>query len=295
MMVAAALAATLVAAPSPSAATPVSPGVPPPAAMTGGRSAVPEESWDERVAAARRYAAQRPGFVSFAVVDEQGHYAGGWRPRNRVSSASVIKAMLLVAYVNRPSVRDRPLRRWERRTLGPMIKRSDDAAASAVFAVVGQTGLRRLAHRADMTQFRSSSRWGLSQIAARDMARYFWRIDRLTTARHREYVMRLLSRIVPKQRWGIPPATPQGWMWRIKGGWINGVVNQIGLLTRGENRLALAVLIEGTPDTEAGVQHRPGRAVGPATITGVARRLLRGYSGRSARAQSSPSASDIGP
>lgn len=247
--------------------------------------------WQGRIHEARQYADRRPGNVCFALIDEDGRDAGGRHPKNRVFAASVIKAMLVVAYVNRRSVRDRPLRRWELRTLGPMIKRSDDGAASTVFAIVGQRGLRRLAHRAGMTRFRSNSRWGLSRIAALDMARYFWRIDRLTTPRHRGYVLRLLGGIVPKQRWGIPPTTPPGWTWHIKGGWINGVVNQIGLLTRDDRRLALAVLIEGTPDTEAGVQRRPRRAVGPATITGVARRLLHGYPD----GQSSPSASDIGP
>lgn len=105
-------------------------------------------------------------------MDEQGRYAGGFRPDNQVSSASVIKSMLLVAYLRRKAVRDRDLHRWERQTLRPMIKKSRDDPATAIFGIVGQDGLRRLADRAGMTGFATSPRWGLSQITARDMARY---------------------------------------------------------------------------------------------------------------------------
>lgn len=82
---------------------------------------------------------------------------------------------------------------------------------------------------------------------------------------------------MPIQQWGVPPATPAGFTWHVKGGWINGVVNQVALLTKGPRRLSLAVLIEGTPDTEAGVQHHPERSAGTRTIKGVAARLLARY------------------
>ena len=114
-------------------------------------------------------------------------------------------------------------------------------------------------------------------MTAADLARYFWQIDDLTTPRHRDYVRRLLSGVVPQQAWGIPPATPAGFRWHIKGGWIDGVVGQAALLTDGSRRLSLAVLIEGTPDREELVQHHPERAAGPRTIQGVAQRLLRTY------------------
>ena len=48
-----------------------------------------------------------------------------------VPAASVLKAMLMVAYLNRREVRDRPLRRHDLRLLRPMIRRSDNTTASA--------------------------------------------------------------------------------------------------------------------------------------------------------------------
>lgn len=232
--------------------------------------------WSANVAAAKAYARHRPGTVGFAVRDDRGSLVGAWHERNRVSSASVIKSMLLVAYLRRADVRGRALLPWERQTLRPMIRRSKDSAASEIFAIVGQRGLRRLARAAGLREFAPSSHWGLSQITAADMTSYFFEIGDLAPPRHRAWVLRLLGTVLPKQQWGIPPVAPTGWVWHIKGGWLDGVVNQVALFTRGSRRFTVAVLIEGTPDTEAGVQHRPRAAVGPATITGVAARLLSG-------------------
>jgi hypothetical protein len=41
----------------------------------------------------------------------------------------------------------------------------------------------------------------------------------LLPKRHRKYALSLLRRIVSYERWGIPPATPAGWVPYFKGGW----------------------------------------------------------------------------
>src|SRR5215210_1369347 len=84
--------------------------------------------WRPDVRAAREYLSHRGGDVSFAVRTERrlwGHH----RVRT-VPSASVLKAMLMVAYLNRRDVRDRPLRRHDLRLLRPMIRRSDNTTAT---------------------------------------------------------------------------------------------------------------------------------------------------------------------
>jgi beta-lactamase class A len=95
--------------------------------------------WDDRVSDATRYARGRAGRVSFAVVDERGRIRGRNRGA-RYSSASLVKAMLLTAYVRRGSVRNRRLHGSERGLLGPMIRVSDNAAADSVMAQVGTSG-----------------------------------------------------------------------------------------------------------------------------------------------------------
>jgi hypothetical protein len=184
----------------------------------------------------------------------------------------VLKAMLLVAYVNQPSVRDRPLRAAERRLLGPMIRRSDNAAASTILVRVGPGRLRSLARRAGMRRFRPVTPvWGLSRVNAEDQARFFLHIDSLLAERHRDYAMRLLEHITPSQRWGVAQVRPRGWRLFFKGGWGSGtgwVDHQVALLTRGKERVSLAIL------TYADGSH----AYGKTTLRGVAKRLLRGLS-----------------
>ena len=81
--------------------------------------------------------------------------------------------------------------------------------------------------------------------------------------------MYLWRTIVPSQRWGVFRAAPRSWTVRAKGGWGGGTGwadHQVGLLTRGRERVAAAVL------TTADGSH----AYGKETLRGVFARMLRG-------------------
>jgi hypothetical protein len=228
--------------------------------------------WQPGVLAAEAFARTRRGTVAFAVRTECG--AWGRRQDRAVPSASVLKAMLLVAYLQRADVRDHGLGRGQRALLAPMIRRSDNAAASRVFAIVGAARLQRDAGRWGMRRFGVDPQpWGLSRITARDQARFWLHLDRRIPPRHRAYALRLLQTIVRSQRWGVARVRPRGWTLRFKGGWGSGsgaVDHQVALLTRGAARVSLAVL------TTAQGTH----AYGKTTLRGVAQRLLRGLTGR---------------
>jgi hypothetical protein len=187
-----------------------------------------------------------------------------------VPSASVIKAMLLVAYLNEPGVRGRDLTAADRRLLDPMVRRSGNRAATQVRNVVGDDALYRVARRAGMTRFATHPVWGLSRISARDQTRLWLRFESFVPARHRAYAMGLLATIVPRQRWGFGRlAYPPGWELFFKGGWGSGtglVEHQVALLRRGEERVAVAILTTGSPS----------HAYGKQTLRGVAERLLTG-------------------
>jgi Beta-lactamase enzyme family len=225
------------------------------------------DPWRTRTALAARFVADRAGIESFAVVDESGRLRGH-RPRHVIRIASLLKPMLLVAYLNRASVRSRPLTERERDLLTPMIRWSDDRSAETVLALVGRAGLYRVAQRAGMTHFRFRPHWGWSETTAADQARFFYRFDSFVPARHRRYARYLLASIVASQRWGIPPEVPTGWKVFFKGGWSTGtgrVTHQVAWLENGGRRLSVAVLTEYNPSHEYGIR----------TIRGVAARLLR--------------------
>ncbi len=217
--------------------------------------------------AARAYARDRAGVVTWAVVDTRGRLSG-MRSRTDFPTASVVKAMLLVAYLDRPGRRERRLEPGERGLLEPMITRSDNGAATRVHAEVGDAGLWRVARRARMQRFRVWGYWASAHTNAADQARFFRRVNSLTPKRHRRYARRLLAGIVTTQRWGVPRAARR-WRPYFKGGWrgtVNGrLVHQAALLERGGRRLSLAVLTDGNPSHEYGAE----------SIRGVAARLMR--------------------
>jgi hypothetical protein len=189
-----------------------------------------------------------------------------------VPSASVVKAMLMVAYLRRGDVRSRELTGADRALLAPMIRRSDNVTATRIFGLIGQDGLRRLGRAARMRDLATHPIWGLTRISAADQARFFLRIDGYVPARHRAYAMELLETVVPSQRWGVGRVQPHGWRLYFKGGWGSGsgaVDHQVALLTRGRVRVALAILTTANPSM----------AYGSLTLEGTARRLLRGLDG----------------
>src|SRR5262245_54568761 len=75
------------------------------ASQASGRTAARETParafpWDQRVREAKRYARRRVGSVSFAVISETGRLRG-YRRGRQYSSASVVKAMIMVAYLRK--------------------------------------------------------------------------------------------------------------------------------------------------------------------------------------------------
>jgi hypothetical protein len=226
--------------------------------------------WQPSMAAAVAYASHRHGEIAFAVRTPTRSWS--WHGAEIFPSASVLKAMLLVAYLDLPSVRARALGPADLALLAPMIRRSDNAAAGRLLGIVGAARLRGLAHRAGMHRFTPvTGTWGLSRIDAVDQARYFLRIDSLLAPRHRAYAMRLLNTITPAQRWGLARVRPPGWRLYFKGGWGSGtgwVDHQVALLTRGDERVSVAILT-----------HLDGsHAYGKETLRGIALRLLKGLS-----------------
>jgi hypothetical protein len=120
-----------------------------------------------------------------------------------------------------------------------------------------------------MRAFSPAPIWGMSRVDAADQTLFFLHVERFVPSRHRATAMRLLSSIVPSQRWGIASVRPRGWALYFKGGWGSGtgaVDHQVALLRRGKRRVSVAILTTNSPS----------HAYGKATLRGVAARLLRG-------------------
>jgi Beta-lactamase enzyme family len=220
---------------------------------------------------AQRFAAGR-GDVSFAVIDPSSGVSGYDAGRS-YSSASLSKALLLAAELRRLQRERLPLDAATRSLLEPMITLSDNRAADAIYARVGDAGLEEVARRAGMGAFEPvPGFWGGDHVTSADMARFFYRLDANLSGPHRHYAKLLLSAISPVESWGIPEVAGHRWTVWFKGGWrpagqrhtSGPVTHQAALLRhRGGERLALAVLSDEVPGAGAF-----------SAIEGVAARLL---------------------
>ena len=249
-------------------------GARPAAARPAARCLVPgiartiDQLWRPDMSAAITYAHTRVGDIAFAVRTPARFY--GYRPDHDEWSASVVKAMLLVTYLDSAPVRDRALTTRDMSVLGPMIRISDNDDAQVIFDTVGQAGLSALAQRVGMSHFATNPVWGETEITARDQTRFFLHIDADVVARHRSYAMRLLRSISPADRWGIGELALPGWKRYFKGGWGYGTGledHQVVLLDRGCARVSLAVL----------TMYDGSHPYGKATLEGIFARLLRGF------------------
>lgn len=213
--------------------------------------------------AAFAWAARRAGRVAAAVVDSRGRLYGyqEWEP---FTSASVVKAMLLVAYLRGHDTVSAPMRG----VLARMIDYSDNAAADVVYGSVGRGGLERLARLTGMRGFRATGAWITTQVTAADLARFFRDMHAWVPPHHRHLADWLLGHVTPYQSWGIPAAAvPLGYRVYFKPGWLGAWVlaNEAARVERDGLRLGLAVFTDGNPAPDYGKE----------TIAGVTERLLR--------------------
>jgi beta-lactamase class A len=219
------------------------------------------------VTAANRYAESRAGVVAFAVLRTDGSIVGGHRKRTFVT-ASVVKAMELVAYLRQLDARGRSLSAADRAILGPMIHISDNDAASVIWERIGAAGLRSVARAVGMTSFSVAGNWPRARITAADQVRFFAALNQVTPARFRAYARGLLRHVIAWQAWGIPEIARPDWRVYFKVGCRDTsrgkLVHEAARLEDGKRTIAIAVLTDGNPDFPYGVE----------TIRGVTRRLL---------------------
>jgi hypothetical protein len=217
------------------------------------------------IAAAAAYLRARDADAALAVVDSHG-VVRGYNLDMQFTSASVVKAMLLVAYLRTHASVSPAMQE----TLRLMIMYSNNAAAFSVFAIVGAGGLADLARASGMKHFAVGSDVLYSRITAADQARFFFAMDSYIPAAHRTLARYLLSNIASFQAWGIPEVARPRWRTYFKNGWLGAkadpfrVVNQVVRLEHDDTTWSVAVLSDDNPHSPYAFE----------TLRGVADRLL---------------------
>jgi hypothetical protein len=219
---------------------------------------------------AATYLASRTGRTAFAVEDTEGRMSGAHIHRT-FPTASVVKAMLLVAYLRHlAATGQHTVDAGSNSFLYPMIHVSDNSAATKTWSIVGDSGLYSIAKLAGMTDFSVSGFWLSARLSPADQAHFFFEMDSLIPREFIGYARFLLSTIEPSQSWGIPViARPLGYQTFFKDGseptGLGQLVHQVDRLEGRGRIFAVAVMTDGDPTMQYGID----------TIQGVAAALLR--------------------
>jgi hypothetical protein len=227
------------------------------------------------IARAERYLRTRTGRTALAIVDSEGRVSGV-NVNEQFITGSVVKAMLLVAYLRRlDGMGQHYVDSYSNSFLYPMINVSDNDAATKCWSIVGNAGLYAVAAAAGMTHFSVDTTaswggsWGAALITAADQARFFFEMDSLIPREFVGYANYLLSTIAGYESWGIPAiARPLGYTVYFKAGWRPSpdvfLVHQVARLVGHHRTFAMAVMTDGDPDMSYGID----------TIQGVTAALL---------------------
>jgi len=206
--------------------------------------------------------------TEFAVVlhDRRTGERYGYRAGEPFETASVVKVQIAVAVLLQAERAGRALTARERSLLGVMIRRSDNDAASALWADIGGaaglTAVNRLLGLTGTTPG-SGGRWGLTTTSASDQALL---LDALAdpagplSAESAAYLATLMTGVWVDQAWGASAAADPDELVAVKNGWLarsteNGrwIVNSMARIVDGDTDLVLVILSHGNASMGAGV------------------------------------------
>jgi len=275
------------AAASPAASAAVGPAAASPPVCTSSSHPALAARIGQAIRTARRH---RVSVVAVEVDDPGAGLLCRFHGTSHFDSASVVKVTILAALLRKAQAHHRSLTRTERSLAWAMITRSDNAAASALWADTGRTALRRFLARARMTHtvLGPGGAWGLTRITADDETRLLWLLlkgNQVLTTSSRHYALALMAKVTPSQRWGVPAGAPRRLVVHVKNGWLplapyGWRINSIGGFTASSNehsgqRYSIVVLTQDNPtmdygvDTVEAIARAVNRALNPGAIARV--------------------------
>ena len=217
----------------------------------------------------------RVSFVAVEVDDPGAGLLCRLDSASHFDSASVVKVTILGSLVRRAQQQHRSLTRTERALAWAMITRSDNNAASALWANLGRARLQHFLNLAGMTHtvLGPGGAWGLTRITADDETRLLWLLltaNRVLDPASRSYALTLMADVIPAQRWGVPAGAPRSLVVHVKNGWLPFApygwrINSIGGFTGHGQRYSIVVL----------TQDNPTMAYGVGTVEAIARAINR--------------------
>jgi beta-lactamase class A len=226
--------------------------------------------------------------VGLAAADPAADLTCQFNQTLQFYSASVIKVTIISALLLKEHGPAR-LTRAQRNLAFLMITQSSNAAATALWRDVGMTDMQRFLDKAGMRHTLLSDAWGLTLITAQDELRL---LQVLTSTgnvlgKHsRQYVLWLMSKVIPAERWGVPAGAPSDVTVHVKNGWLpyphanDWHINSIGAFTGTHIGYQIVILTGPAAGGQA-------ESYGIQTVQAAAEVINRELAGRRA-AQSAP-------
>lgn len=255
-----------VLAPAASAASPAAPGA---AARQAAAAVVCTSKSHPGMAAAltRDIQAARRGRSSTVAVWVDDPGAGvtcSLRGSSHFDSASIVKVTILGAVLRKALDQHRYLTGTEASQLRAMITRSDNNAASALWAKLGRSYLQHFLNLAGMRQtvLGPSGYWGLTQVTAHDqmlLLRLLLTPNKVLSNNSRAYARGLMAQVISSQRWGVPAGAPRSVAVHVKNGWLPRAthgwrINSIGGFTWSKGWYSIVVLSTDNPTMSYGIR-----------------------------------------
>ncbi|WP_082043870.1 serine hydrolase [Mobilicoccus massiliensis] len=199
--------------------------------------------------------------VSFSVRDrrtgETYTYNGGFQN----TTASIVKVLVLTTIVGERREDGRGLSSKQRALAERMIRYSDNDATTSLFSQAGgRAAVQRTADDLGMTRTKVKGAWGTTTTSAADQRLL---MDKLVDGtphlekRDRAYILELMGRVTPEQRWGVG-SVPKGTSVAVKNGWLplephGWRINSIGSVKGDGRDYTLAILSYDNGSMESGV------------------------------------------
>lgn len=178
-------------------------------------------------------------------------------------SASIVKVTIMGAVLRKALDQHRYLTSTEASQLRAMITRSDNNAASALWANLGRSYLQHFLNLAGMKQtvLGPGGYWGLTQVTAHDenlQLRLLLRHNTVLSDKSRAYALGLMAQVISAQRWGVPAGAPRSVTVQVKNGWLSRAthgwrINSIGGFTWSTHWYTIVVLSMDNPTMTYGV------------------------------------------
>ncbi|MEK9518610.1 serine hydrolase [Streptomyces sp. NPDC087908] len=207
--------------------------------------------------------ASRGGTIAVGLHDRTTNTTCTLRATTTYDSASVVKVTVLATLLWDAKKTNRRLTTRESDLATAMITTSDNAATTSLWNQLGVSKVKGFLAAAGMTRTvpGTGGYWGLTRINVTDEQRLL----SLITARNsvlsdasRDYILKLMGRVVGSQKWGTPAGAPStvsvhvknGWLQRSTRGWR---VHSVGAFKGGGHDYTITVLTDGNGTMNQGV------------------------------------------